>query len=333
MSSIRTLKTFLAVARHGTFAAAGKQIGLTPAAVGLQIRALEESLNCQLFDRSARAAVLNPAGRALVPEIADIVRRYESLGAEAGGDGMSGTVVIGALVSALMGAFADALWTVRQRYPRLDVRLFAGLSSDFALRVERGELDAAIVTQSPRPLSSNLLWTPLYTEPMILIVPRKPHFPLAAGIDAVLAQSPFMRFDRNTWTGNLVQEVLDRLRVQVRDSMELNSVEAIVELVRHGFGVSIVPRLANVAWAEDRALRVIPLGDVDIQRRVGLLERAGHSRATFTDAIKLYFSQVSQGNGAGGRGLPSARSAATAARGERPKARAKGPGGRKGKTK
>jgi DNA-binding transcriptional LysR family regulator len=324
MSSIRTLKTFLAVARHGTFAAAGKQIGLTPAAVGLQIRALEENLNCQLFDRSARAAVLNPAGRALVPEIADIVRRYDSLGAEAGGDGMSGTVVIGALVSALMGAFADALWTVRQRYPRLDVRLFAGLSSDFALRVERGELDAAIVTQSPRPLSSNLLWTPLYTEPMILIVPRKPHFRLAAGIDAVLAESPFMRFDRNTWTGNLVQEVLDRLRVQVRDSMELNSVEAIVELVRHGFGVSIVPRLANVAWAQDRALRVIPLGDVDIHRRVGLLERAGHSRATFTDAIKLYFSQVSQGGATGGPGRGAARQVATAARSGEPPTRRKG---------
>jgi DNA-binding transcriptional LysR family regulator len=305
MSSIRTLKTFLAVARHGTFAAAGKEIGLTPAAIGLQIRALEESLNCQLFDRSARAAVLNPAGRALVPEISDIVRRYESLGAEAGGDGMSGTMVVGALVSALMGAFADALWTVRQRYPRLDVRLFAGLSSDFALRVERGELDAAIVTQPPRPLSSNLLWTPLYTEPMILIVPRKPHFPLPAGVRRILPESPFIRFDRNTWTGILVQDVLDRLGMQVHESMELNSVEAIIELVRHGFGVSIVPRLANVEWSQDRALRVIPLPDVDVHRRVGLLERARHSRTAFTDAIKEYFSQVSGRNGTG-RAMPRA---------------------------
>ncbi|OZI23265.1 LysR family transcriptional regulator [Bordetella genomosp. 9] len=294
MSSIRTLKTFLAVARHGTFAAAGKEIGLTPAAVGLQIRALEESLNCRLFDRTARSAVLNPAGRALVPEVADIVRRYESLGTEAGGDGMSGTMVIGALVSALMGAFADALWTVRQRYPRLDVRLFAGLSSDFAMRVERGELDAAIVTQPPHPLSSNLLWTPLYAEPMILIVPRKPHFPLASRVDDVLGDAPFLRFERNTWTGILVQEVLDRLGASVRESMELNSVEAIVELVRHGFGVSIVPRLANVAWAQDRALRVVPLPGVEVYRRVGLLERGRHSRIAFTEAVKEYFALASE---------------------------------------
>jgi DNA-binding transcriptional LysR family regulator len=312
MPSIRTLKTFLAVARHGTFAAAGKQIGLTPAAVGLQIRALEDSLHCPLFDRSARAAVLNPAGRALVPEIADIVRHYESLSAEAGSDGMSGTVVMGALVSALMGSFADALWTVRQRHPGLDVRLFAGLSSDFAQRVERGELDAAVVTQSPRPLSSNLLWTPLYSEPMILAVPRRPHFALPAGIDATLEQAPFIRFDRNTWTGNLVQAVVDRCGVQVRESMELNSVEAIVELVRQGFGVSIVPRLANVDWAQDRSLRVISLPGIDIERRVGLLERARHSRTTFTDAIKLYFSQ------AGARALPERTGGATSRRAPTP---------------
>jgi DNA-binding transcriptional LysR family regulator len=312
MSSIRTLKTFLAVARHGTFAAAGKQIGLTPAAVGLQIRALEEHLHCQLFDRSARAAVLNPAGRALVPEIADIVRRYESLASEAGSDGMSGTVVMGALVSALMGYFADALWTLRQRYPGLDVRLFAGLSSDFAQKVERGELDAAVVTQSPRPLPANLLWTPLYTEPMILVVPRRPHFELPAGVEAILAEAPFIRFDRNTWTGNLVQDVLDRSGVQVSESMELNSVEAIVELVRHGFGVSIVPRLANVAWSQDRALRVIPLEHIDVHRRVGLLERTRHSRSMFTEALKQYFSQVPQPGD--GRRLPRAPMARRAGR-------------------
>jgi DNA-binding transcriptional LysR family regulator len=296
MSSIRTLKTFLAVARHGTFAAAGKQIGLTPAAVGLQIRALEDALNCQLFDRSARAVILNSSGRALVPEIEDIVRHFESLAAQASLDSMSGTIIVGALVSVLMGAFADALWTVRQRHPKLDVHLFAGMSSDFTQRVEQGELDAAIVTQSPFPLSANLLWTPLYSEPMILIVPRRPHFTLPSSqAMQILAEAPFMRFDRHTWTGNLIQDVLDRLGVQVRDSMELNSVEAIIELVRHGFGISIVPQLANVSWQEDRELQLIPLPTTDIERRIGLLERANHSRTAFTDAIKLYFNQVSEG--------------------------------------
>jgi DNA-binding transcriptional LysR family regulator len=290
MPSIRTLKIFLSVARCGTFAAAGNQVGLTPAAIGLQIRALESDLDVQLFDRNARAAVLNPVGRALIPEIEEIVRRYELLEASAGGGEMSGTVVVGALVSALMGAFADALWSIRQHHPRLDVHLLAGMSSDFARKVEVGELDAAVVTQSPRQLPSSLLWTPLYSEPMILIMPSAPHFELPREQNEILRQAPFMRFDRSTWTGHLVQDVLDRCEVQVNEAMELNSVEAIVALVRQGFGISIVPELANVDFANDKALTVMTLNGVDVRRHVGLLERVKHGRMAFTEAIKNYFA-------------------------------------------
>ena len=42
MPSIRTLHVFVAAARLGSFAAAGKEMGLTAAAVGLQMKALEE---------------------------------------------------------------------------------------------------------------------------------------------------------------------------------------------------------------------------------------------------------------------------------------------------
>ncbi len=289
MSSIRSLKTFLAVVRHGTFAAAGKEIGLTPAAVGLQIRALEEDLNQTLFDRGARSVVLNTTGRRVAAQAGELVLRYEALAAVGDNDELSGAVVMGALVSALMGAFADALWTLKQAHPRLDVKLLAGMSGDFAVRVERGELDAAVVTQPPRRLPSSLVWTPLYTEPMVLIVPRRPHFELPRDPLEILRRSPFLRFDRQTWTGYLVKDVLTQCQVSVREEMELNSVEAIVEIVRQGFGISIVPRLANVQWARDRDLKVISLAGTDVQRRVGLIERARHGRQRFTSAIKQYF--------------------------------------------
>jgi DNA-binding transcriptional LysR family regulator len=74
-----------------------------------------------------------------------------------------------------------------------------------------------------------------------------------------------------------------------RDEMEVNSVEAIVEVVRQGFGVSIVPKLANIEWEKDRSLQVIELPGVTVERRVGLLERTRHSRMRFTAALKTYF--------------------------------------------
>jgi len=289
VSSIRIFKTFLAVVKHGTFAAAGKDIGLTAAAVGLQIRCLEEDLNQVLFDRGARAVVLNTTGRRIAAQVADLVMRYEALAALDDNNELSGTVVMGALVSALMGAFADALWSIKQAHPRLDVKLLAGLSSDFAIKVEQGELDAAVVAQSPHPLPSSLLWTPLYTEPMVLIVPRQPHFDLARNSLEILRSSPFLRFDRQTWTGHLVKDALRQCGVAVREEMELNSVEAIVEIVRQGFGISIVPRLANVQWVRDQGLRIISLTGIDVQRHVGLIERTHHVRQRFTGEIKRYF--------------------------------------------
>jgi DNA-binding transcriptional LysR family regulator len=289
MPSLRTLKTFLAVARHGSFAAAGKDIGLTAAAVGLQIKALEATLEQTLFDRTGRAVVLNTVGRKAVPQIEDLVARFEALVARHDADDLSGSVAIGAIVSALMGAFADALWTIKRDHPRLDVKLLAGLSSDFAPQVDRGELDAAVISQSPRPLPARLVWTPLYREPMVMIVPRRPHFALASRPLDVLRSAPFIRFDRELWTGHLVKRVLAQCGVNVRDAMELNSVEAIIELVRQGIGVSIVPKLDNVRWGHDHALSVVRLPGVDVERQVGLIERRRHSRMRFTAAIKAYF--------------------------------------------
>ena len=292
MSSIRTLKTFLAVVRHGSFAAAGSEIGLSAAAVGLQMRALEESLKQPLFDRSGRTVVLNTAGRRAIARIEELVLRYEELVGGRDGDSLSGTVVMGALVSTLMGAFADALWSLKQENPGLEVKLFAGQSSDFANRVEQGLLDAAIVTRPPRALPRSLVWTQLYVEPMVLIVPRQPHFVLPEDPLQMLREAPFIRFDRETWTGLLVKDVLNQCGAHVRDEMELNSVEAILAIVRQGFGISIVPKLANVRWSEDLGLEVIELPDIDVQRRVGLLERSRHARMRFTGAIKRYFADA-----------------------------------------
>lgn len=290
MTSIRTLQTFLAAARLGSFAAAGQEVGLTAAAVGLQMRALETELGLPLFDRSARAVVLNTEGRLRVPAVKELLDRWQQLQARPDGDEIGGTVVMGALVSALMGAFADALWTLKRRYPSLEVTLFAGQSADFMSRVERGELDAAVVTQPPVRLPATLVWTPLYREPMVLIVPSRPHFALPATPQQMLAQCPFMRFDRRTWTGHLVNEALAQCRASdVVEGMELNSIEAIVELVRQGFGISIVPRLANLHWHRDKSLRVVPLPALKVERHVGLLERRSHGRERFTLALKDLF--------------------------------------------
>ena len=100
---------------------------------------------------------------------------------------------------------------------------------------------------------------------------------------------PFIRFERNTWTGHLVNQTIRINKLTIQEGMELNSVEAIIELVRQGLGYSIVPKLANIAWVSDRQLQIQELPGKTIYRKVGLLERRKHGRQNITQAIKQHF--------------------------------------------
>ncbi len=290
MSSIKVLKNFLAITRHKSVASAAKEIGLTAAAAGQQLQQLESELGVELFDRTKRSLSLNHQGRSLIEPIQDIVARYEALGSDFKSE-LSGTIVLGALVSTLMGTFGSTLNKIKQSYPNLEVKLIAGLSSNFLDQVLDGSLDAAIVTESPYALPQNMQWTELYTEPMVLIYPAIKS-KKESTIKELSNDLPFIRFERNTWTGHLVDQTIRASKLAVKEGMELNSVEAIIELVRQGLGYAIVPKLANISWDSDKQLQIAELSGKTIFRKVGLLERKKHSRQNITQAIKQHFLSV-----------------------------------------
>jgi len=290
MSSIKVLKNFLAITRHKSVASAAKEIGLTAAAAGQQLQQLESELGVELFDRTKRSLSLNHQGRSLIEPIQDIVARYEALGSDFKSE-LSGTIVLGALVSTLMGTFGSTLNKIKQSYPNLEVKLIAGLSSNFLDQVLDGSLDAAIVTESPYALPQNVQWTELYTEPMVLIYPAIKS-KKGSAIKELSNDLPFIRFERKTWTGHLVDQTIRASKLAVKEGMELNSVEAIIELVRQGLGYAIVPKLANISWDSDKQLQIAELNGKTIFRKVGLLERKKHSRQNITQAIKQHFLSV-----------------------------------------
>ena len=56
------LKSFIAIADTGSFSKAAVIVGRTQSALSLQIKKLEESLGCELFERGARKATLTEQG-------------------------------------------------------------------------------------------------------------------------------------------------------------------------------------------------------------------------------------------------------------------------------
>ncbi|CAM3672900.1 LysR family transcriptional regulator [Bordetella sputigena] len=68
-----------AIARHGSFAKAAREMGKVPSAVTYAIRGLEDRLDVLLFDRSGHRAVLTPAGQALLDDGRLLLKSLEDL--------------------------------------------------------------------------------------------------------------------------------------------------------------------------------------------------------------------------------------------------------------
>ena len=280
MSSIRVLRTFVAVAAEGSFAAAASRVALTQAAVGQQMRALESELRRPLFERQGKAVVLNDAGRALVPQVRRLLGLYDQMLAPAAeADTMAGTVHLGAIVSAVR-PLIQATLALKARHPALDLHVSAAKSTELVERVQSGELDAAIAVREPG-IGTELAWTALYGEPMVLLVPKKLE---PASPRAILQSQPFIRFDPSQHTGRLVERTLKRLRAQPQEFLELNALESMVDLVRSGLGVSVVPLLRESRWPADPRLRVIEIPRAE-ERRIALVRRRDSATAHVAAAL------------------------------------------------
>jgi DNA-binding transcriptional LysR family regulator len=111
-------------------------------------------------------------------------------------------------------------------------------------------------------------------------------------VPELLGSQRFLRFDRTQRTGAVIDRAIRKQRLKVNEFLELNSLEGIVELVRQGIGVSVVPLLRRSSWKRDDALRVMPLPQAEAKRNMGMLERAEHGKMAVTAAIARHLKEV-----------------------------------------
>ncbi|ALS65451.1 LysR family transcriptional regulator [Pandoraea apista] len=274
MLTLRMLKTFRLVAQTGSFAAAAERASLTQAAVSLQMRGLEDAVGQRLFDRRGRQITLTRQGRDLFPRVEQILALTAELTATPI-DAMQGPVTIGAVVS-VIGALSLVVAELKTAHPRLDVRLTSARSDELTDLVEQGEVDiAAVVARADDARADGLVWTPLYTEPMVMVVNRDVTEPEP---QSILDEYPFLRFDRRVRTGMVVEQALRAAKLSVTEYLELNSIETIVALVRKNVGVSVLPLLHRGDWQSDPLLRIVPIAQPPLLRTVGMIHREHDSR-------------------------------------------------------
>ncbi|AHD14682.1 HTH-type transcriptional regulator GltC [compost metagenome] len=267
---IRELKTLIAVAREGTFAAAGLKVNLTQAAVSAQMQRLEAELGYEIFERKGRNAQLNRRGQQILEQAQELVRLYNSLGSSAQGVAPTVQVEVGAIASVQRSLLPQALAQFHGARPECRTRIIPGLSLELLSAVDAREIDIAVIIRPPFELQSDLHWTTLASEPYRLIVPAG----LAdAEWSEMLSTQPFIRYDRSSFGGRQVDRFLRQFHFNTRDVCELDELDAITELVGKGVGVALVPQtVSRDAWPA--SVRAYDLGGHTFHRDIGLVHPA-----------------------------------------------------------
>jgi DNA-binding transcriptional LysR family regulator len=264
---IREFKTFIAVARLGTFTSAGQHLGLTQSAVSAQIQRLEAFLGVQLFERSPRAAVLNPQGRQVLAQALEVVALVDRMVAQAGGGPVTGSLRVGAIASVQQGLLVQALGAFRGEFPDVSVRIVPGVSLALLGQVDVGEVDLAVLIRPPFALPADLGWQALVHEPFRLAVAESV---APASWRELLATQPFIRYERSSFGGRLVDGFLRKQRLAVNEAMELDEIDAIANLVRNGLGVALLPEAGRLDLT---GLRLVDLGSATFFREIGIVAR------------------------------------------------------------
>ncbi|MNM61053.1 HTH-type transcriptional regulator GltC [compost metagenome] len=290
---IRELKTLVAVAREGTFAAAGIKVNLTQAAVSAQMQRLESELGFKLFERTGRTAHLNRRGQQILLQAQEVIRMYNNLGATEPGVPPSVQLNIGAIASIQRSLLPSALAQFHRARLECRTRVIPGLSLELLSAVDSGEIDLAVIIRPPFTLQTDLCWTNLASEPYRLIVPRK--LP-EADWGELLSTQPFIRYDRSSFGGRQVDRFLRQMHFTPREVCELDELDAITELVGKGVGVALVPQTVMLKrWPS--SVRALDLGDRTFHRDIGLVH---HANIVLSEQVTLLATLIEEATKAEG---------------------------------
>jgi len=275
------LQSFLVVVESGSIAEGARRLNLTSAGVGRRIRALEREIGEQLLFRSGRTVRATESGAAILELASRLLRDARDLKSIASTKSVAGDLRLGTMQTAVAGILPDILSLMTRNYPRIKVDIKRGGSHELYQKVISDEIDAAIIAEPPFTMPKTCGWRVLREEPLVVLAPsgsstRNPH--------KLLKSEPFIRFERKSWGGQLVDQYLRHVRIRPLDRFELDAPEAIAAMVDRGLGVSLMPNWAP-PWPEGLSLLKLALPPNSFNRRIGLVWTKASVRAQLVRAV------------------------------------------------
>jgi DNA-binding transcriptional LysR family regulator len=255
MHDLRRLRALHAVARTGSFSAAARELGYTQPVISHHVAALEREVGLTLVNRGTRPVSVTDAGSRLLrhtePALGYITAAEDELRAVAGLE--SGTLRIGAFLSAANSFVPPALARFEVAHPDVDVRLEHLEEPEELSRLRAGELDLAVVfhvrdraaNRRRRVEGSDEAF--LADDPYRVVLP--PGHPLGRRRDLRLADLTGERFIVPPGGGFVpYRRLLERLCAEAgfkpNIAHEVNDVTIARSFVAAGLGVAVLPELA-----------------------------------------------------------------------------------------
>ena len=272
------LHTLEAVARHGSFSRAARELRLTQPAVSMQVRQLERDLGLPLLERvgkrtyttKAREVLLAHAGRALqeLERGVELVQQLRGI--------VAGRVRLGTSASFSIYLLPPALRRFRTRYPQTELVVVTGNAPEIARAVVANELDIGIVSLPVR--ERELAVTALYRDELVAIGPPGRRWPRGRRVNAAeLVREPLILFEQGATLRRVIDEWFQRGSASPALPMELGNTEAIKKLVEAGLGLSVTSWFAAKADVRARRLAAVRL-DPPLFRQIGIVLRRDKPR-------------------------------------------------------
>jgi DNA-binding transcriptional LysR family regulator len=285
---LRQLTTFLAVAEEQSFTRAGERLGTAQSAVSATVRRLEDALGVALFERTTHRVSLTDAGRALIPEARRTLAAAE--GAREAVDqvrgGLRGTVRLGTMQAQAPGAISTARFVAafRVHHPAVQVQLRQAGSAILAELVVEGHLDLAVLGIPGHP-PAGLELTELAREPMMLACAADHPLASAPSVDlATVAGEPSADLPLGWGTRVNNDTAFAAAGLRRRLEYEVNDSTSLVDLVRHGLAVAVIP--PSLVPAGDASIVTLPLSDAHHVHRVSLATPTGRRLGLAAQALR-----------------------------------------------
>lgn len=281
--NLRDLKYVIAVAETRHFGKAAERCFVSQPTLSGQIKKLEEELGVDIFERTSRAVEITPVGEGILGHARQIMEQADMIQqlARAHQDPLAGLLRVGAIPTLSPYLMPLILAPLKKQYPQMKLVLAEELTDMLLERLRNHEIDAALLATAVE--EQGLASLPLFDEPFWVAYPRKHRFYTKEKITLRdLEQENLLLLSEGHC---LAKQAMDICHIEAREEqgdladLRASSLETLIQLVRVGFGVTLVPALAmQGSWATGSGVVAQPLTVADASRRVSLVYRQSFPR-------------------------------------------------------